>query len=84
MPFFRRQNGRCCVVRRSWFHLAMLALLWFFFSRVGADARAVWRSLRALYPVFFIWAAYSQTGLMNHLVSPGFHDDWLRQLDQYH
>ncbi len=27
MPFFRRQNGRCCVVRRSWFHLAMLALL---------------------------------------------------------
>jgi hypothetical protein len=63
-------------------NLVMLAFLWFFVSRVQSDARAVWRLLRAFYPVFFIWAAYSQTGLMNHLVSPGFHDDWLRQLDR--
>jgi membrane-associated phospholipid phosphatase len=63
-------------------NLAMLALLWFFFSRVGVDARAVWRSLRALYPVFFIWVAYAQTGAMNHILCPGFHDDCLRDLDR--
>ena len=63
-------------------NLAMLAFLWFFISRVGSDARAVWRSLRALYPVFFIWAAYAQTGAMNHILCPGFHDDCLRNLDR--
>ena len=71
----------------AWFplvlpNLAMLAFLWFFIPRVGPDARAGWRSLRALYPVLFIWAAYEQTGAMNHILSPGFHDDWLRQLDR--
>jgi hypothetical protein len=63
-------------------NLAMLALLWFFVARVGTDAHAVWRSLRALYPVFFIWAAYTQTGAINHILGPGFHDDCLRQLDR--
>ena len=63
-------------------NLAMLAFLWFFISRVGSDAHAGWRSIRAFYPVFFIWAAYTQTGAMNHILSPGFHDDWLRQLDR--
>ena len=63
-------------------NLAMLAFLWFFISRVGSDAPAGWRSIRAFYPVFFIWAAYTQTGAMNHILGPGFHDDWLRQLDR--
>jgi membrane-associated phospholipid phosphatase len=63
-------------------NLAMLAFLWFFISQVGPDARAVWRSLRAFYPVFFIWAAYTQTGAMNHILGHGFHDDGLRQFDR--
>jgi len=63
-------------------NLAMLALLWFVLPRVGAGAGAGWRLLRALYPVLFIWAAYSQTGAINHILCPGFCDDRLRGLDR--
>jgi membrane-associated phospholipid phosphatase len=63
-------------------NLAMLVLLGLVFPRVGPASHPVWRLLRAVYPVLFIWAAYEQTGAMNHLVFPGFQDEWLLRLDQ--
>lgn len=62
-------------------NLGALAALAFGVARIGPGSPVGWRAVRALYPVFFVWAAYAQTGAMNQIVHPGFHDARLRAWD---